>query len=133
MTKDEWAQVEKELRIIWGTVRLDVDGYDIALQLQQVRPTKNAIAIYIDGQFKGKYLAEDCEERRRFVCKSTNNVLRGKQKTDFQKLPKKMQKDMEAKYPMTYDVYKTHWGSFGALKRHLVANNQDIQLASIGS
>lgn len=39
---------------------------------------QNAIAVYINGSFKGKWLVEDCEERRRFFCCKKRTLVKEK-------------------------------------------------------
>ena len=59
-------------------------------------------------------------------------LLTNKEKAAFKKLSKKSQKEqMERYHNFTYDVYRSGWTSFGALKKHLIANNQNIELVKI--
>ena len=53
MTQEEWKQVEKALEYFFKRVELEVDGYEVSLTLQRVGVYKNAIAIYVNGVFKG--------------------------------------------------------------------------------
>lgn len=78
MTNDEWKQVEKTLSSLFDHVILNVDGYEITLALRRVTPYKAEIAIYINGIFKGEWLSQDCEERRRFLRKSERRLFSDK-------------------------------------------------------
>ena len=132
MTKEEWEQAGKTLADFYSIVYLKADGYEVALTLKRVSTYKNAIMIYVGGVFKGKWLTEDCEERRRFCRRSERSLLSAKEKANFKKLSKKMQKEqMERYHNFTYNVYSSGWTSFGALKRHLIANNESIDLVKI--
>lgn len=131
MTKEEWKQVEQALQQIFNPVKLKVDGYEVTLILERVSIYQNRIMVYINGEFRGKWLAEDCEERRRFVQERTHSILTGKQKSAFEKLPKRRQKELREKYPMTYSSFTPQWSSFRALKKHFCANNQSIELLEI--
>ncbi len=132
MTKEEWAQAEKALQGFYSSVRLKVDEYEVTLILERVSTYKNMIMVYIGGEFKGKWLAEDCEERRRFFSKKARSLLSAKQKADFKKLPKRTQKDLSARYNnLTYETYSPQWSSFSALKKHFISNNQQIELVKI--
>lgn len=133
MTKDEWKQVEEAVKSFFSPVYMIADGYEVTLILERVGPYKNMIMVYIGGQFKGEWLGNDCEERRRFMQKRVRSLLTPKQKADYKKLPKRLQKELSEKYhSMNYETYSPQWSSFGALKKHLIANNQNIALVKIG-
>lgn len=131
MTQEEWKQVEKALEYFFRRVDLEIDGYKVSLALQRVGVYKNAIAIYVNGVFKGEWLSTECEETRRFIQKKERSILTKKDKEAWKKLSKKMQKELEEKYDRKYPTYYSRWTSFGALKRHLIANNEDIKLVKI--
>ena len=66
MTKDEWQEAERRALWKYGGLTLLVDGYKISVQRQYATPYKSKLAVYANGTFRGKWLVEDCEERRRF-------------------------------------------------------------------
>lgn len=129
MTKEDWAKAEDLLGRPFGSVTLLADGYEITLQLHMLRNMMhNAIAIFVNGQFKGKWLTEDCEERRRFIPQKEVPLMNRRQVAEFKKLPKSSQKRLKEYREKTITQYATHWTSWAALVRHFEANNQDIQL-----
>lgn len=132
MTKEGWKKVEEAATNFFSTVYLKADEYDIAFKLVRVSAYKNEIAIYIGEVFKGEWLTKDCEERRRFCQKKVHSLLTPKGKTYLKKLSKKKQKEFMEKYPTQYEEFSPYWSSFGALKKHLIANNQNIELVKIG-
>ncbi|MFV0497466.1 MAG: hypothetical protein ACK5L0_04735 [Candidatus Fimivivens sp.] len=133
MTKEEWSQAEKALQGFYSPVYLKADGYEVTLILERVKTYKNMVMVYIGGQFWGKWMIEDCEERRRFFQKRVRSLLSAKEKSNFKKLSKRAQKEMSARYhEMEYETYSPQWSSFGALKKHFTANNQQIELIKIG-
>ncbi|MEA4941901.1 hypothetical protein SDC9_171689 [bioreactor metagenome] len=133
MAKNEWKQAEDALKSFFYPVCINADGYEVTLVLERVGPYKNMIMVYIGGQFQGKWIAEDCEERRRFMQKKVRSLLTPKQKADYKKLSKRMQKELAQRYHnMEYETYSPQWSSFGALKKHLTTNNQSIRLIKIG-
>lgn len=67
MTKEEWKRVEEALTHFFHPVDLKADGYDVTLILERVGAYQNKIMVYIGGEFRGQWMAEDCEERRRFL------------------------------------------------------------------
>ena len=130
MTKEEWTQSQEALKSLYHTVNLKVDGYEVAIMLQRVSTYKNAISIYIGGVFKGAWLVDDCEERRRFVQKKEQYIFPPKKRAELKKgLSKREQKQLDI--DRKYTIYRSHWSSFGALKKHLTNNNKSIELVSI--
>ena len=75
MTKEEWKQAEEALTHFFHPVELKVDGYDITLILERVSVYQNKIMVYIGGEFRGQWMAEDCEVRRRFLQEQRHNIL----------------------------------------------------------
>lgn len=114
MSKADWEEVKERLERFWALVYLDCDGYKLALMLQRVGTYKNKISFYVDGKFQGKWILQDCEERRRF----------------FQ--PRKIyawgKKEMRIDLDKTALAYSMFWSSFRALKAHLIRNNKEITL-----
>lgn len=131
MTKEEWEKVKTALSKFYSVVRLKVDGYEIGVKLVRISAYKNAIAIYVNGNFKGKWLIEDCEEQRRFLPKKQHSLYSKKDKEGWKKLSKKVQKEFEEKYDRKYTVYSPYFTSFGALKKQLITNNESIELVEI--
>lgn len=73
MTKEEWKQAEEALTHFFHPVELKVDGYDITLILERVSVYQNKIMVYIGGEFRGQWMAEDCEVRRP-SCRSSGTT-----------------------------------------------------------
>lgn len=127
MTNEQWKNVDKKLRTLWSpVVKLLIDGYEISLALRQVSQFRNAIVVYVNGEFRSKWLNENCEERRRFFpckkrCATNNNELKNlgiRSKKEIQKY-----KEMA-----TYNVYSSAWTSFNSMKKHFEANNKSIEI-----
>ena len=49
----------------------------------------------------------------------------------YNKLPKRMQKELKHLRDETYTAYSTHWTSWGTLVKHFEANNKDIRLKEV--
>lgn len=69
-------KVDEALASVWSPcVHLKIDGYKVSLNLTQKSRFQNVIMVYINDEFRGKWLMEDCEERRRFCyCKRQSVV-----------------------------------------------------------
>ena len=111
MTKDEWQEAERRALWKYGGLTLLVDGYKISVQRQYATPYKSKLAVYVNGTFRGKWLVEDCEERRRFCYCVKHSLIKKNCPEDY-----------------AYYTYSPYYPSFAALRRQLVKNNQDIQL-----
>lgn len=129
MNNEEWKQAESALKSMYTTVRLRCDEYELSLRLERINTYKLAIVFYINGVFKGKWLMEDCEERRRFFNPVEKSVLTAKGKKAYAKLSKKEQQEWHEKF--FYISYTAYWTSFRKLKKHLTENNKSIELIEI--
>jgi hypothetical protein len=132
VTGDDWTKVEAELRSPYGSVTLQVDGYEVVLQVRQLKPLKFAIHVYVGGWWKGEWNMKDCEERRRFCQCRTASMYSPAKKAE---LIKSLGKRAAAKYfrlDEKFTWYTAVWSTFGPLKRHLVANNTLIALKGTG-
>ena len=128
ISKDDWKQIEKELSGAYGTVELLIDGYEIILQVRWVGPRKFAIMTYVNGKFLAKWLSDDCEERRRFLCENKRYLWKPKTREAMRKLFKRYPKYYTSGDPAEFFRYYTpFWGSFSRLKAHLLKNNKSIE------
>lgn len=128
MTGEEWKIVEEDLKIIGNPVKLTIDNYDITLTLGQISTYKNGIFIYINGYMKGIWLARECEERKRFLQKHEHNLYDNKTNKQILKLGKKRRTELGLDDKLKYVSYTSYWTSFTQLKKHLIANNENISL-----
>lgn len=127
MTESEWKQVEKALENVYSFgAELKFDGFDVCLRLRQCSQFKNAIFVYVNGEFQGKWLTEDCEERRRFFPRKRKSVVSEKDFKLYGIRSKKAKQEFRERY--AYDVYLNAWTSFQKMRKHFEANNQIIEL-----
>lgn len=127
MTNDDWKKVDNALKSVFSPgAKLLIDGYEVTLILCQKSQFQNAIAVYINGGFKGKWLVEDCEERRRFFCCKKRTLVKEK---DFKACgirSKKGKKEIADRY--AYNEYFSYWTNFSKMKKHFIDNNNSIEL-----
>lgn len=128
MTKEEWEYAEKRLYNTYSRLQLKVDDYDVSIVVEPLKPLKNVLVVYVNGEWKGKWLSEDCEERRRFYQKHTGNILSRKEQ---KRLAREKKAVREAVGKTTYDWYSPYWTSFRSLKSHLIKNNKSIELVKL--
>lgn len=131
MTKEDWNKVKEALESIFRIAKLRIDDYEVSIALRRYGVYKNVIAIYVNEKFEGKWLCEDCEERRRFCRKREKSLLSSKQKKNLSKLSKKTQKELLMDRKTTFIYYEPYWTSFNSLKKHLIDNNKCIELIEI--
>lgn len=134
MTREEWDKVKAASESLYGCAKLRIDGYEITLKLERVNTYKNAVMVYIEGIFKFEWIDADCEERRRFMQHKQPYIVPAKQRAEFKKmkLSKAVRKKYAEYYERRYDVYTPQWKAFAALKKHLIANNESIELIECG-
>lgn len=130
MTKDDWKKVEETLKSFYGRVKLKCDGYEVSLYLKQISQFRNGIIFYVNGEFLGRWLVEDCEERRRFFPCKKKTIIKDKDikaigSNDFRMTKKRIQ---EYKDKYSYNEYFTAWTNFKAMKKHFEMNNKSIEL-----
>ncbi len=131
MSEHDWEEVRKSLQITYYTVELKIDGYNVSLVLERVSAFKNVIVIYIDGKFKSEWLCNECEIRSRFANKKTKALFTKKGLAKGEKLTKKREKEIDRflkEHQERYDYYTPYWTNFNSLKKHLIKNNENIEL-----
>ena len=127
MTKIEWDVVEGRLRNVYHPVKLNCDGFIVGLSLVQLTIYRNVISILsVNGCFMGKWILEDCEERRRFLRPRVTSVFDYLRKD--RRISKKLLKTVGVDPGKKFTSYWPYWTSFSSLKRHLIANNESIML-----
>lgn len=128
MSPEEWVEVEENLKNFYSIVELDCDGYKVSLLLERITQFKNGIVVYIDGKMKYDYLANDCEERRRFFRPKHSMLLPKKQQEKMRKIYRTKKEREEFENSMKYTSYSPYWTSFRSLKNHFVKGNKMIKL-----
>ena len=131
VTPSDWASMERDLSGTFGTVKLRCDGYLIDIERTLVDRNRLGLIVYVNGHLRGEWLLKDCEERRRFLRKTLRRVFRA---ADVERICKGLGKRDRAAcverlgLERKSEAYALHWGSFDALRRHLIAHNRVIQV-----
>ncbi len=136
ITGQEWKQVEAELKSLHGKVSFKIDSYDITLMRQH--DNKNIFtAVYVNGHIYGADCGIEVTEinrrfykpRSKYICRMKPGQDRAKEIKRFKRLS--MQGAVEY-LSARITLYMPFWQTFGPLKKHLMKNNQHIQLVGIG-
>ena len=132
MTKDEWSKIELQLSYPYaGMAHLLVDGYALTLQVQQIKPLKFIIAVFVNGYCKGEWMKGEADEAKRFCRPVKRAVFSPAKKKAFLKGMTKSEIKRSREFldlDKTFTFWNLYWTSFGPLKRHLIANNKVIEL-----
>ncbi len=126
-TAEQWQQIEERLSHPYGSVKLKIDGYDISLQVKPIGPRRQAIAVYVNGWIKGKWLGKSCPERDRFCCPKEKSLHTKKAQASFIKVFGKRRAEKYG-YMKKLQLWYPYWTSFRRLKSHLVKHNERIEL-----
>lgn len=123
MTKADWDKVEASMSSAYGLISLLCDGYRLTLQTG-IYKRKLSTVPYVNGELKGIWMSQDCEERRRFFRPVQTLVWKKKTTKGFSKKTLKTL-GIDPAEKRTY--YSCEW-SFRSLKAHLIKNNTSIEL-----
>jgi len=127
-----WAEIEKELSMEFGNVRLLVDGYDVVLRATQIAPLKLGVVVFVNGWSKGEWtdIKNDCEEGRRFLQTVKRRLYTAKHLKQMK--PYFTRAELELARKKAFEFRRTYWTSVTAMRRHFQKHNTDIQLVRIG-
>ena len=129
LSEADWKNIERDLSWAYGSADLDVDGYRLNLRVERLKALRYVITVYVNGQFRGEWCQKDCPERARFMCKVERPTYKPKQRQVLRNLAKQFKRPDDVLNPdRKFAYYTPYWTSFAPLKRHLVANNQDIRI-----
>lgn len=128
ITPADWKRIEEALSGIFGVETLICDGYELTICRRQDK-NKLVLQLYVNGVMKGEWVANDCEERRRFFFPSVRRLY---SRAEIDKAGKGLGKRQLEKFraemglDKTMTIYMPIWGSFTALRRHLIKHNKEI-------
>lgn len=125
MTKEEWDKVDRSMQSPYGRISMLCDDFKITIETGLYK-RKLSSTIYVNGIFKGAWMLDDCEERRRFFRPIKRLVWKRKITKGFSK---RSLKSLNIDPTETHIAYSAEWSSFRSLKTHLVKNNTSIELA----
>jgi hypothetical protein len=128
LTKEQWKEIEKKLSGRFGSVELMIDGYKVALQIEQLK-RRLVICVYVNGLMCFKEDAEYLEIRRRFWFvrkRFINSAKWRKRVASLSKATRKLLGNDDAN--KTIEQLLPWFNSFKALKAHLIKNNESIEL-----
>lgn len=72
----------------------------------------------VNGEIRGSWFVQDCEERRRFIPQKETSLMTRKQIAAYNKMPKKDRGPLKKFREETFTAYQTHWTNWQALVKH---------------
>lgn len=134
ISKDQWADIERELNYSYGRVELLCDGYKVNLVVEKVKKLQFAIVTYVNGEWKGAWYKGETEEAKRFLRPVTRFVHSPKLRKDLIKI----YGGKRCPAAKLKDINKTHthceftWNSVRSMRRHFEKHNASLELVKIG-
>jgi hypothetical protein len=136
ITPEQWKLLQQRLECgLFGEALLQCDEYTIRLHRMRLKGLKQTIGVFVKQEneyvFKGMWVFEDCDQRRRFFRPVTKFVFPKKfrdqcAKHNRQAKRYKMNDQTVFDHDKKVTFYVCDWPRFAALKKHLIANNKEI-------
>ncbi len=109
ISKEKWADIEKELASLFVNMKFEYKGFELAVQRQRHSESKTALVVYINGEIKGGWslTEDDCEDRPEILKDVWKLTTKAKYKAEFIKKINKIFGKRRAKkdYP---DLHERH-------------------------
>lgn len=134
MNREEWAQVEAELRNPYGSgAKVRADGHVLTLSVQRSKGLRFAIAVYVDGVIKGEWMRPESDIGAKFYRPRITSVFTAKAFARMEKeCGKRFTNDMRKRHPPTVYMFDPSYPSAVELRRRLAKTCTSIELISCG-
>lgn len=138
MNEAEQQLVLDELEAPFGVVKLRCDGYEVSAVVQQIKPMRWAIAIYVNGEISGQWCLDGDERATKFFRETQRFLYPKKEREAYARLSKK--KGFSAEYRRRLKEaagrkvsrWYPYWTCGKAFLRHIKTSCKRIELVSIG-
>ena len=129
MNDQEWQCVEEVLsRTYPSSVELDCDGYRVTLDMRLIDPFRRAVMVFVGGSHRVRWILDDCEERRRFLCPRRSRLWKKRERESYLKIGKKTLQKLGIDPNAFFTTYSPWWTSFKKMRTHFEANNRHVHL-----
>jgi len=127
LTTEQKAHLIKELSSPWGVVVLNCDGDRITLSVQEEKPLKFVVVVYVNGWFKGEWmLADKPVHEQRYMRKAVRPLWSASYKAKMEKAWGK--RYVKKHYSGTMTLFYSTWSSGKAAIAHLVKVCESIEI-----
>ena len=139
ITKEQWAEIEKQLSGMMGRVKLMCDGYEIDANIERCK-MRLYVMVYVDGCFKGEWIAnrEGSEIPLKFYREQKRPAAGAKMRAWYLKesksrfWSKEQRAEHAAKARKTFSTWIPYWPNAKAFCRHIRKTCTSIELVKIG-
>lgn len=130
ITKEQRADLVAKLASPWGEVRLICDGRRITLQVKRCAGAaiNYRIFMFIDGEFRGAWVAGDTPEAK-FLRKKVTRLVSPARRKEAEKTCGKRWVAKQPVYAETMTAYLPDWPSGKAAIDHLCKVCESVEIA----
>ncbi|RQV04180.1 hypothetical protein DF039_34295 [Burkholderia cenocepacia] len=132
LSKEDLEKIDTELSFPYGRVELRCDGDTVAVVVQQTKPRRYDLMVYVNGWFRGEYLSESAPEHR-FYRPTKISAYTPSQRA---KIEKQFGKRNARKYfpnlDKTTTILMPTWRAPTTMLRHFARVSQSVALVSVG-
>lgn len=136
-TKEQWAEIEKQLSGYFGRVELRCDGYQVVASIAPVAKLRQGIVVYVDGWIKGEWIKGEAEEAKKFHREMKRFLYPASKREEAKK--KLKSRYLHATLRNWYagvaegsvSTWAPYWTSAKAFTRHLRKTCTDIEVVSL--
>jgi hypothetical protein len=131
LSKEQRAEIEKQLNWPWGQVELTIDGHAVLLQVQRYTALRYVVTVYVDGKIRGEDRKSDSPIGAKFFRPETVTGVSKKQFASYQKLwGIRAARELKAKY--TSVIHMPYFRSARGFLTHVQRTCDRIEVVSIG-
>lgn len=130
----DWAALERRLSSPYGSVRLRAGAHTLDLVARPISKSglKYGIAVFVDGFFRGAFLAPDSDVGKRFYPLVKRRLVpKAEAEADLRKLTRLLGKAKARQLSGIDSVYAyrlPYWGSPKRLCAHLRKHEADLEV-----
>lgn len=138
ITKEQWAEIERELSGLFGRVELLCDGYKVVANIATIAALRQGIVVYVDGFVRGEWMKGEAEEARKFHREMKRYLYPAKvralaaKKAKNRQLPADLRKIFQRHATESFSTWAPYWTNAKAFTRHLRKTCADISVVKIG-
>lgn len=138
VTKEQWAEIEKELSFGYGRVELKADGFDVVATIINVGKLRQGIVVYVNGVIKGEWVKGEAEEARKFHREAKSFLFGAKQRQSLLKLSRirglcaEDKKRYANNANLSVSTWYSYWTNAKSFCRHIRKTCADIEVVKVG-
>lgn len=138
ITKDQWADIERQLSGFLGRVELRCDGYEVVAAVKPVASLQMGIVVYVNGWIRGQWMNGETEEPRKFHREIKRYVWSAKSRAEAAKKMKSRHVSAELREiyrrrtTASVSTWAPYWTNAKAFANRLRKTCTDISVVKIG-